>query len=115
MKKEFRVRKHSDFDRIIKKGLAKKSPHFAVFYERSEEPTTHIGIAVSKKNGGAVTRVKIKRQIRAMISELWKDYSLPLNLVIIVKTNYQCEDFRNSQEELKNTFEKIKENISETH
>ena len=109
MKRENRVKKHSDFDRIIQKGVAVKGRRFSLYYERTDVEETHIGIAVGKRNGGAVARVKTKRQIRAIIAESWKDYGLPLNLVIVVRPNYDCSEFAASKEELIGLLETIKE------
>lgn len=108
MKRENRVRKHSDFDRIIQQGESIKGTHFSLFYERNAESKTQIGIAVGKKNGGAVARVKIKRQIRAMIARHWSDWSLPLRIVIIVRPSYRIEEFTGNQEELESLLRKIK-------
>ena len=109
MKREYRVREHEDFDRISQKGIALRSPHFSVFYERNEVNETHIGIAVGKKNGGAVTRVKIKRQIRAIIASAWEDYRLPLDIIIIAKASFDTKDFFPSKEELTTLPQKIKD------
>ena len=110
MKRENRDRKHSDFDRIIQKGAALKGRRFSLYYERSDVEETHIGIAVGKRNGGAVARVKTKRQIRAIIAECWNDYTLPLNLIIVVRPSYDRSDFAASKEELSQLLNTIKEN-----
>lgn len=109
MKREYRVRKHEDFDRIIQNGVALRSPHFSLFHERNDVNETHIGIAVGKKNGGAVARVKIKRQIRAIIASAWEDYSLPFDIIIIAKASYDTKDFSASKEELTSLLEKVKD------
>ena len=109
MKRQFRVCKHEDFDRIIQNGIALRSPHFSLFYERNEVNETHIGIAVGKKNGGAVTRVKVKRQIRAIIASAWKDYSLPFDIIIIAKASFDTKDFFPSKEELTLLLDKVKD------
>jgi ribonuclease P protein component len=87
MKRKFRVRKHQEFDSIIRQGHFVKSHHFVVYYHRKDEAVTRIGISVSKKNGNAVTRNKIKRQVRATIATA---YSLnkPLDIIIIVRASY---------------------------
>jgi ribonuclease P protein component len=109
MKREYRVRKHQDFDRIIRHGEALRGHRYSLHYENTPTNETHIGIAVSKKNGGAVTRVKIKRQIRSIIAESWNDYSLPFDIVIIAKPSYQTEEFSASREELISHLNIVKE------
>ncbi|MDO5330001.1 MAG: ribonuclease P protein component [Bacillota bacterium] len=111
MKRENRVRKHSDFDRIIRAGAAIKGRCFSIFYEGSDVMQTHIGIAVGKKNGGAVTRVRLKRQVRAMVASLWKDWTIPSNLIIVIRTSYNETMFDDGMKELEESFGKVLANI----
>lgn len=110
MKRENRVRKHSEFDRIIKTGTAFKGHFFSCYWIRSEEGLTRIGIAVGKRNGNAVKRVRIKRQVRAMINQLWGDMSLSIDLIIVVRPSYK-EDYGDGLKELEETFRKVKANF----
>jgi len=107
MKRQFRILKHQEFDRIIQAGKSVKSAHYSIFFQPSEGKT-RIGIAVSKKNGGAVARVKMKRQIRAMIAENC-DLSRPIDLIIVVRPSYKTEDYVNEKEELYRCLTNIKE------
>lgn len=113
MKRINRVRKHQEFDSIIHESHAIKSKHFAVYYHRKEELLTRIGISVSKKNGNAVTRNLIKRQIRAIIGS-----NLPLNLpydiIVIARVSYQTNEFVSNTKELIENFAKIGDTGIET-
>lgn len=103
-----RIKKHSDFNKIISSGVKTKTSHFTVFYTNNEENLTRIGIAVGKKNGSAVQRVKIKRQVRAMLAKRNK-YNLPIDLIIVVHPSYKIEEFNENELELNNNLDKIKE------
>jgi ribonuclease P protein component len=107
MKRQFRILKHQEFDRIIHGGKALRTPHYSIYLEPNEGKA-RIGIAVSKKNGGAVTRVKIKRQVRAMIAAGF-DLSTPVNLIIVVRPSYDTEAYSSESEELLSSLSHIKE------
>ena len=112
MKREYRVKRHPEFDRIIKVGRKYKSERFTLYCELSpDQPHSRIGIAVGKKNGNAVTRVRIKRQVRAMLAKR-NDYALPMNLIIVVRPNYHVGEFTASEAELNALLDQIKERLN---
>ena len=70
MKKEYRVKKSSEIEMIVKKRQSKGNKYFVVYRNENHE-NTHFRFAVSvpKKFGNAVKRNKIKRQVREIISK----------------------------------------------
>jgi ribonuclease P protein component len=113
MKKEFRVKKHSEFDRIIHAGRKIKTSRYTIYLEPSPSQShARIGIAVSKKNGNAVTRVRIKRQVRAMVSRHF-DLTHRLNIVVVIHSNFSPLEGKNNEEELAKALEQIKGNAIE--
>ena len=56
---------------------------YIIYIERKEDVGYHFGLSVGKKVGNAVTRNKVKRQLRSIIDE--KNYQNGLNCIIIVK------------------------------
>lgn len=111
MKRAFRVLKHQEFDRIIRHGGKIKTPHFSIYHEINDGHA-RIGIAVSKSNGGAVTRVRIKRQVRAMIAEAY-DLGTPVNLIIVVKPSYETSAYQVEKEELLANLKQLKDQTIE--
>lgn len=87
MKKEYRIKKTQDIEKIIKNKKYQASPYF-VIYKLNNPETSHYryAISVSKKLGNAVTRNKIKRQIRASIRELNVVENQQIDFFIVAKS-----------------------------
>ncbi|HCD73371.1 MAG TPA: ribonuclease P protein component [Helicobacter sp.] len=68
MKKQYRVKKNTEIEAILKKKRYSSNPYFSLYVKKQDE-TNHFryAISVSKKIGNAVVRNKLKRQIRSII------------------------------------------------
>ena len=71
MKKEYRVKKSSEIEMIVKYKQSKANKNF-VIYKKENHDNSHyrFAVSVSKRYGNAVERNKIKRQVREIISKL---------------------------------------------
>lgn len=111
MKISQRVKTKIDFQKVInsKKKISSKS--FVILsLKRDEYDYPRFGITASKKLGGAVQRVKIRRQVRAMIREILKSYNVhSLDYVIIVRNTYTKHTYQENLKELKNLLKKAEE------
>lgn len=85
MNKEHILKSNIDFQRIIKNNKPCKYKDFIIYIEKTNENNYHFGFSVGKKIGHAVTRNKIKRQLRSIISNM--DYENGFNCIIIVGSN----------------------------
>lgn len=113
MKKLNRVHSHEDFTEIIHKHNCYKGAFSSIYWVSKPEHRVRVGISVGKKNGGAVERVRIKRQVRAISDELLKtDY--PFDLIIIVKPGYKPENRLAIREDLIQALTKIGDQHIET-
>lgn len=112
MKVENRVKKYSDFQKVINLGKSYRTPTLTLYFLNNDLNRSRIGISVSKKSGNAVTRNKIKRQIRAIIS-LEMDLSKSLDYVFIVRKEFDVQNFQNTRRDIKELIEKVGQNSEE--
>lgn len=101
-----RIKKHSEFQKVIGEGKVLRGNAFTFYVLENAFGYTRIGISVPKKSGNAVIRNKIKRQIRACVAQL-TDYSKSVDLVMIVRKNYNVENFVGTKTEIQILFEKV--------
>lgn len=98
MNKEKILKKSEDFTKIINQNQKVKSKYFSIYYQPSDK--VHYGITVPKKIGHAVTRNKLKRQIKNIIYNNEKDIQQCFNYVIIIKEATLTLDYVGLEKEL---------------
>ena len=103
MKKINRIKANKDFALAIKKGKTFKNNSYIIHISDNELKTIRIGISVSKKLGIAVTRNKIKRQVRAMCQDIDFDSSSK-DIVIIVRNDFLDKTYQENKELLCKTL-----------
>ena len=79
---------------------------FVLYYSNKQLDKVRVGISVSKKLGNAVTRNKIKRQVRSMAYNLidFNDYSK--DMIIIVRKPYLDFDYAYDMADLEKLIKK---------
>jgi len=77
----------------------KRSYLFTVYYRKNDFGFERYGLFVTKQNGGAVTRNKIKRQVRMMIDGV-SDYTKSLDLIVVVSKKYDVNQYNENANEL---------------
>lgn len=106
MKKGNRILSHDEFVEVEKSRRSVKTENFALFIRDGSLDKARIGISVSKKNGNAVRRNKIKRQIRAMVDG-FVDMGEKIDLVVIARRSYDPSRFHDNAEELSRALTKL--------
>ncbi len=86
MKKSYRVKKDSEFQKVFHKGKSTANRQF-VIYQLNKKEQTHfrVGISVSKKLGNAVTRNRLKRRIRHILMELDEQLIKEVDFIVIAR------------------------------
>ena len=97
-----------DFQRA-KSGLFYRSKSFLLqAYEDKTYNKVRVGYTVSKQNGNAVVRNKIKRRLRVIAKNIIGEYGIKnWNYVVIGKKNSLVEDFKNLEFEMNTAIKKI--------
>lgn len=84
MKKKFRVKTESDFQRVFDQGQSKANKQFVIYQlEKEGQDYFRVGISVGKKLGPAVIRNRIKRRIRASIYNMREEIKDEVDFIII--------------------------------
>lgn len=106
MKKVFRLKKTLEFQHVIKNGQFVKNNLFVVYHIPNTTNELRVGISVPKKVGIAVKRNKIKRQIKAILQPILNNLE-KIDYVIIVRHQYNINEFYKSREALISLLNKI--------
>ena len=109
MKKINIVKKNRDFSRIIKNNRPIKSNLFVIYLEKNTNDIYKFGISASKKVGNAVTRNRVKRQIKSILDK--NTYKNNFNCIIIIKKDIIDKSFYEMSKDLNILINKL--NIKE--
>ena len=109
MKKINIVKKNRDFSRIIKNNRLIKSNLFVIYLEKNTNDIYKFGISASKKVGNAVTRNRVKRQIKSILDK--NTYKNNFNCIIIIKKDIIDKSFDEMSKDLNILINKL--NIKE--
>lgn len=107
MKKKFRIKKNSDFKKIISRKKMLVDPNFTFYFLNNKIDHMRVGFSVSKKIGNAVVRNKIKRQLR-MMAQRHLDLNKSIDLIIMCRPNYLDYTFLN----IENNFIKLSNKLN---
>ena len=103
---EHRLRKHSQFNYVYKKGERFHTEHFTLFAVKSKFQSYRIGFSVNKKIGKANKRNLLKRRLKEITRR--EIEILPFcNYVVLAKEGAEKLDFDGLRKEVKRLFEKF--------
>ena len=100
-----RIKKYSEFQKVIQADNVKKTCFFVSYSLANELGYSRFGISVPKKIGNAVIRNKIKRQVRSAIGQS-TNFEKSVDIVFIVRKNYQIDNFNQIKSEIHELLEK---------
>lgn len=92
MRKINRLLDNKDFTIVLNKGKKVKAGSYLIAVRPNEEDHVRVGISVSKKVGKAFIRVRVRRQIRAMIGKM-DILDRKADIVIIPKASFLENSF----------------------
>lgn len=100
-----RIKKYSEFQKVIEADDVKKTCFFVSYRLANDLGYSRFGISVPKKIGNAVTRNKIKRQVRSAIGQS-TSFEESVDIVFIVRKNYEINEFAQIKSEIQKLLEK---------
>ena len=107
MKKKYSLKRNEEIAKIVRKRRFIKNEAFVLYYQPNDEiGHSRVCISVSKKNGNAVVRNKIKRQIREMVTAIF-DFQKSYDYVLIVRNAFLENNFSSNKEKLNELYLKL--------
>lgn len=86
MKKKYRVKKNQEFQDIMLHHNSYANRNLVVYVLEDKDQTHYrIGLSVGKKVGNAVTRNKVKRQLRVGVAQISESLRTTINVIIIAR------------------------------
>jgi ribonuclease P protein component len=108
-----RLLRHSDFERVYKKGRRHFAAHMTVFYLRREQGEgLRIGFTVGRVLGGAVERNRMRRRLRESVRLRWPAIPVPVDVVINPKKSVLKVKFAELENEVGQAFEVIQRSLA---
>lgn len=95
-----RIKKSEDFATSINKGISYRLSSYVIYVRETELGYTRVGISASKKLGGAVTRNRTKRQVRAICDEVIDYNAQSLDIVIVVRFSFLKKEFNENKSQI---------------
>ncbi|SES14848.1 ribonuclease P protein component [Gracilibacillus ureilyticus] len=94
MKKAFRIKKNSEFQKVFKNGASFANRQLVIYYlNKRDQAHYRVGLSVSKKIGNAVVRNQIKRYLRQAFLELNEEIHASYDIIIIARQPVRDCDF----------------------
>ncbi len=100
MKRDFRLRKSADFERVRRSGKSFAHPLVVLIVHDNPGEGVRIGVAAGRSLGMAVQRNRAKRMIRAAVHSMLNHIRPGHDLILIARRPMIEADFHNLQEAL---------------
>ena len=94
MKVVNRIKANKDFALTIRNGHTRSNRSYVVHFAQNNLVYMRVGISVSSKLGNAVSRNRIKRQVRAMCDSLLDYDKASLDVFIIVRKSFLDNNYQ---------------------
>ncbi|NMC52218.1 MAG: ribonuclease P protein component [Chloroflexi bacterium] len=85
MRREFRLRRSTDFKRVRRTGKSYAHPLIVLIVDPTEQGGIKIGISASHTVGNAVNRNRVKRRLRAVMDELLPAFQANADVILLAR------------------------------
>ena len=100
MKRQYRLRRNSDFQRVRRVGKLYASPLMVLAFLRNELDYNRFGFVVSKRLGKAVQRNRLKRRMREATRLRMNQIKPGYDLVVIARTRINQASYQEISDSL---------------
>ena len=107
MKKGETIKSKKDFSNLINNAKYIKLNNYIIYYKKNDLNKKRFGIAISNKIGNAVTRNKLKRQTREIITKLKTLFKNNTDYIIMIRKGCLESSFIDRLNEVKNKLKEI--------
>ena len=94
-----RLRKKREFERVFSAGMRCSAPALRLIIARNEAGIPRLGLAVSRKVGGAVIRNRLKRRLREIFRRERGLLPEPLDIVVVPQAGADLLSFAELREQ----------------
>ena len=105
MKNTVMIKKNYEFKNFFSKGKFFYGSNIHMYIHKNNSNINKLGIAISKKQGKAVQRNRIKRLIRENYKNFEEKIGIGNNIIIIINKNKKTEEI--NYYDIKKDFEQI--------
>ncbi len=105
MKSIYRLKKNYQYNYVYKHGQSVADGSIVLLYCKNGKSTSQAGFSVSKKYGHAVSRNRIRRQMKAAAEKIMPQVKGGYNIVFVPRRKSQY-DFWQLQESMQKLLEK---------
>ncbi|MGC6367817.1 MAG: ribonuclease P protein component [Candidatus Marinamargulisbacteria bacterium] len=85
--------KKNEISKFLKQSFVVRSPYVTIHYQFSDKK--HFAFVCPKRNGNAVKRNKIKRQLKALFCMIYPHLQKNISLILIAKKEFSERPFQN--------------------
>lgn len=115
MRKEFRLRKQSDFKAAYKKGKRSLSPCFVLYIHKNSLPLSRVGVSISKRHFKLATqRARLKRVAKELFRKKINPVSAGYDFVLASRAACRGKHINEAAKEIKCLILRLKKNEDDT-
>ncbi len=107
MHQHLRLRHPDDFSRLRAHGRVVHHPFFTISYLVNDHPNNRYGVITSKRLGKAVSRNRVRRQIKEALRLLHPTLKTGFDVVVIAKYGVIGQPFLTIQEALRQKLNSV--------
>jgi ribonuclease P protein component len=100
------IRRRADFEQAYKTGARANGRFMTLFARATQEPVARLGIAATRKIGGAVVRNRAKRRVRELFQR--QKPSAGLDIIVVPRREFLDAPFDSLQREFGALLERVR-------